>query len=104
MNMAANLKGLRAVHPGEILREDVLPALKEGKGEIAALLGLSRQQFYDILKERQPVTPATAVKLGKVLGNGPHLWIALQRDYDLAVAQKKLAKAVSKLPTLHAVA
>ena len=50
-------KGLRPVHPGEMLREDILPAVARPKVEIARLLGISRQTLYDILNEKQPVTP-----------------------------------------------
>jgi DNA-binding XRE family transcriptional regulator len=45
------------MHPGELLREEILPALDRPKTEIARLLGVSRQTLYDVLKERQPVTP-----------------------------------------------
>src|ERR1700759_3634639 len=69
--MATNplLKGLQPMHPGEMLREDVLPSLGKSKTEIASLLGISRQTLFDILRERQPVTPAMALRFGKLLGN-----------------------------------
>lgn len=96
------LRGLKPMHPGEILREDVLPALGKSKTEIARLLGVSRQTLYDILDEKQPVTPAMALRLGKLLGNGPSLWINLQRAYDLAAAERELAAELKKIPTLTA--
>jgi len=95
-------RGLKPMHPGELLRHDVLPALGKSKTEIARLLGVSRQTLYDILDERQPVTPAMALRLGKLLGNGPDLWINLQRAYDLAVAERELAGEIRKIPTLSA--
>ena len=55
-------------HPGELLREDVIPATGKTKSEIAALFGISRQHLYDILEERKPVSPAVAVRLGKLFG------------------------------------
>jgi antitoxin HigA-1 len=58
-------------HPGELLREVVIPATGKTKTEIAALLGISRQHLYDILAERKPVSPAVAVPLrwrGRRLG------------------------------------
>ena len=102
--MATNplLKGLQPMHPGQMLREDVLPSLGKSKSEIAGLLGISRQTLFDILKERQPVTPAMALRFGKLLGNGPDLWIDLQRAYDLHVAEKQLAKILAKIPTITA--
>lgn len=96
------LRGLKAMHPGELLREDVLPSLGKPKAEIARLLGVSRQTIYDILDEKQPVTPGMALRLGKLFGNGPELWINLQRAYDLAVAERELAGAIRKIPTLSA--
>jgi antitoxin HigA-1 len=73
------LKGLKPMHPGEMLREDVLPALGKTKTEIAGLLGISRQTLFDILSEKQPVTPAMALRFGKLLGNGPDLRRAFSR-------------------------
>lgn len=96
------LKGLPPTHPGEILREDVLPALGKTKTEIAELLGVSRQTLYDILAEKQPVTPAMALRLGKLLGNGPELWINLQRKFDLHIAEQELRAEIKKIPTLSA--
>ena len=96
------VRGLRPMHPGEMLREDVLPALGRSKTEIARLLGVSRQTLYDILDEKQPVTPGMALRLGKLLGNGPDLWINLQRAHDLAVAERELAGKLKKIPTLTA--
>jgi addiction module HigA family antidote len=96
------LKGLQPMHPGEMLRGDVLPSLGKGKTEIAGLPGISRQTLFDILSERQPVTPAMALRFGKLLGNGPDLWIDLQRAYDLYVAEKQLGKVLAKIPTITA--
>ena len=61
-------RGLPPMHPGELLREEILPALDRPKTEIAKLLGVSRQTLYDILEERQPVTPMMALRLGKLCG------------------------------------
>jgi addiction module HigA family antidote len=102
MNGNRLLRGLKPMHPGEVLREDVLPTLGKSKTEIARLLGISRQTLYDILDEKQPVTPGMALRIGKLLGNGPELWINLQRAYDLAVAERKLAGEIKRIPTLSA--
>ena len=96
------LRGLPRMHPGELLREDVLPALGKPKAEIARLLGVSRQTLYDILAEKQPITPAMALRIGKLCGNGPELWINMQRAFDLEVAEQELAHEIEKIPTLTA--
>jgi antitoxin HigA-1 len=100
MNTKIPKRGLPPMHPGELLREDILPALGRPKAEIARLLGVSRQTLYDILDEKQPVTPAMALKLGKLCGNGPNLWLNLQRRYDLWKAEGETD--ISSIPTLTA--
>ena len=92
--------GIKPLQPGELLREDVIPALGRSKTEIARLLGVSRQALYDILNEKGPVTAEMAVKIGKLCGNGPALWLNLQRAYDLWHAERRVD--VSRIPTLQA--
>jgi addiction module HigA family antidote len=87
-------------HPGELLREDVIPATGKTKTEIAALLGISRQHLYDILEERKPVSPAVAVRLGKLFGDGAGVWVRMQSAYDTWHAERKLAAEIEKIPTL----
>lgn len=65
-----------------MLREDVIPATNRTKTEIARLLGISRQHLYDILDEKKPVSPAVAVRLGKLFDNGPGLWVRMQAAYE----------------------
>ena len=96
------LWAIRPIHPGEILREDVLPALARPKTEIARLLGISRQTLYDILNEKQPVTAQMALRLGKMCGNGPDIWLNLQKRYDLQLAEKELGEALDAIPLLEA--
>ena len=93
-------RGLPPMHPGELLREEILPALDRPKTEIAKLLGVSRQTLYDILEERQPVTPVMALRLGKLCGNGPDLWLNLQKRYDLLRAEQELGEKIDAIPTL----
>ena len=98
--MAERNPDRRPTHPGELLREVVLPALDRPKAEIARLLGVSRESLYRILGEEQPVTPTMAVKLGKLCGNGPHLWLRMQAEYDLWIAARDTD--VSGIPNLNA--
>jgi len=92
--------GISPIHPGEILREDVLPALGRPKAEIARLLGVSRQHLHDILEERKPVTVPVALRIGKLCGNGPDLWLRLQQAFDLARAEAAMTAELERIPTL----
>lgn len=98
------LKGLRPVHPAEHLREDVLPALGRSKTEIARLMGISRQTLYDLLAERQPITVPMALRIAKLIGDKPDIWLRMQTAYDLKIAERDMAEELAKIPTLKAAA
>ena len=87
-------------HPGELLREVIIPATGRTKTEIAALLGISRQHLYDIVKEGKPVSPEVAVRLGKLFGDGAGVWVRMQAAYDTWHAAR--AVDTSKIPTIAA--
>lgn len=76
-------KNRKPTHPGEVLREDVLPALGLTQLEFANRLGVSRRTVSELLHERRPVTPDMAIRLGKLLGNGPEIWLRMQQTLDL---------------------
>ena len=82
----------RPTHPGALLREDVIPAVIEEQGltktAIAKGLGMSRNQLYQILAEKQPVTPETAVKLAAAFGGSAQSWLNMQSAYDLWEAER----------------
>jgi addiction module HigA family antidote len=90
------------VHPGEVLREDVLPAIGEAVMTVAKRLGVTRQHLHRILAEKAPVSPEMAVRLGKFCGNGPDLWLRMQQAYDLWHAKRALKKEIAKIPTVKA--
>ena len=75
-------------HPGEILREDVLPGLGMSKAAFAAHLGISRNTLYKLLNEEQPVTLELALRLGTALCNGARFWLALQAQHDIWEAER----------------
>lgn len=89
-------------HPGALLREDVLPAIKMNVSEAARELGVTRQTLHRILAEEQAITPEMAVRLGKFCGNGPNLWLAMQQAFDLWHAEEGLGEEIRKIPT-HAI-
>jgi addiction module HigA family antidote len=85
-------------HPGELLREVIIPATGRTKTEIASLLGISRQHLYDIIGERKPVSPAVAVRLGKLFGDGAGVWVRMQAAHDAWQAAREVD--TSKIPTI----
>ncbi len=86
-------------HPGDLLREDVLPALGISVSAAARQLGVTRQTLHRIMAGAHAVTPEMAVRLGKFCGNGPGLWLRMQQAYDLWRAQERLKDEVERIPT-----
>ena len=86
-------------HPGALL-DEIIPATGKTKVEIASLLGISRQQLYDIIGERKPVSPQMAARLGKLFGDGAGVWLRMQAAYDAWHASRTVD--VSKVPRLAA--
>jgi addiction module HigA family antidote len=93
---------LLPTHPGAILGEDVLPALAMPIQTAAKQLGVSRQTLHRIIAGTHPVTPAITLRLGKFCGNGPDLWLNMQRAYDLWHAEREMADEIAKIPTHRA--
>ena len=85
------------IHPGEILRQDVLPAIELSVSETARRLGISRQQLHRVLACTHPITTEMALRIGKFAGNGPELWLKLQQNYDLWHAEKRLRQELDRI-------
>jgi len=102
--MARSLRhaSIEPAHPGEMLAEITIPATGKSKAEIARLLGISRQTLYDILSQKQGITPSVAVRLGKLFGDGAEIWLRMQTEHDLWRAMKEVD--VSAIKTLEAAA
>lgn len=94
--------GLPPMHPGELLREMILPALNKPKAEIARLLEVSRQTLYDILGGKQEITPTIALRIGKLTGSTPEMWLNMQRNYDLRIIAERDKELLARIPTLEA--
>ncbi len=84
------------LHPGILLRDEVLPALGLTVTAAAKALGLSRQTLHRILAGEAPVTPPVAVRLGQLAGNGGELWAVMQARHDVWKLEQTM-KAVEKL-------
>lgn len=96
-------------HPGETLKEDVLPALGLNVTDAAAQLGVTRPALSRVLNGRAAISPEMALRiegwLGVENGGRADLWIAQQATYDLWKARKVGAPKVQRatLPDAAAV-
>jgi addiction module HigA family antidote len=96
---------MRAIHPGEILREEYLRPFNLTAHALAKVLKVPPSRINDIVLERRGVTPETALRLARFFGGDPQSWLNLQLLYDLKVAEKQMAKAIAKeVPTVEQLA
>jgi addiction module HigA family antidote len=95
--------GLPPVHPGEILKEDVLPSVGLSVTAAAKALGVSRQMLHDILAERRPLSAAMCLKVSRLVGGSPEVWMRLQAAYDLKMAEqdKTVMQRVAQITPLE---
>ena len=87
-------------HPGETLREDVLPALGLSVTEAAEQLRVTRAALSRVLNGRAAISPEMALRiegwLGIEHGGRAGVWLAQQANYDLWKARKAGAPKVKR--------
>jgi addiction module HigA family antidote len=89
------------VHPGELLRDDVLPTMGISVSEFARRIRVSRQLLHRILNETHGITPEMALRIGKFVGNGPDLWIRMQQAHDLWQVEQTLREELATIEQFH---
>jgi addiction module HigA family antidote len=93
-------------HPGETLREDVLPALGLSVTDAAAQLGVTRAALSRVLNGRAAVSAEMALRLERWLGvahgGRASVWLGMQATYDLWQTQKSATAVLNKIkPVKH---
>jgi addiction module HigA family antidote len=73
----------KPTHPGEVLREDVLPALGMTQTELARRLGVSRLTVSELLLEKRAMSPDMALRVGRLTNTTPESWLRMQEALDL---------------------
>ena len=82
--------GFRPPHPGEVIKQDILPNTGLNVGQLAAHLGVGRATLSELLNEKRHISQEMAIRLGKAFRNGTRFWLALQMQHDLwELDQKK---------------
>jgi addiction module HigA family antidote len=80
-------KPANAVHPGEILRDEFMVPLGLNSADLARSLHVSVPRINDIVRERRAITADTAMRLARYFGTTAQLWMNLQSEYDLNLAE-----------------
>jgi len=87
---------MRAIHPGEILREEYLVPLEMTPNALAVALRVTATRINDIVREKRSITAETALRLGRFFGTTPQFWLNLQAAYDLRMVDAKTAGRIEK--------
>jgi antitoxin HigA-1 len=89
--------GIAPPHPGEYLREDILPALGMTIKDLADHLGVTRTTLSELVNEKRTVSLDMAQRLGKAFGNGTRFWLALQMRRDVWLNEQEHPVSVERL-------
>ncbi len=81
--MSRPVNRMRAIHPGEILREDFLVPLGMSANALAMALAVPATRIHEIVNERRGITADTAERLAHYFGGDAASWLNLQNAYDL---------------------
>lgn len=93
---------MRAIHPGEILREEFMMPLGLSAHALAVALRVAAPRINDIVREKRGITPDTALRLARYFNSTPQFWLNLQTSYDLKTAQLASGPRIEREVLPHA--
>ncbi len=94
--MTAKQKQLDPIRPGEILLEEFLKPLGVTQQQLARDIDVPANRIGDIVRGKRRITADTALRLAKYFGTSPDVWLGIQMDYDLRLAQRDTWPTVEK--------
>lgn len=84
------------VHPGEVLRFDFLEPMGISVYRLSKEIGVSAQHLGRVVHQTRGISDELALRLARFFGTSPGLWMGLQAQYDLDLAQDKLGRTLEK--------
>lgn len=100
--MTSKRKFLEPIHPGEILLEEFMKPMGISINRLARDIGVPPGRVSAIVNGKRAITADTAIRLGRYLGTSPEVWMGLQADYELRIAQRTIGPEVEKRVHRHA--
>ena len=92
----AKSRRLPPVHPGEILREDLMAPLGLSINRVARDLRVPVTRMSEIVNGRRSITADTALRLARYCSTTPEFWLNLKSTYDLDVATRASAEQIKR--------
>ncbi len=102
MTMANKRKIRKPIHPGEILLEDFMRPMDVSINRLARDIAVPPGRISAIVNGKRAISADTALRLGKYFNVSPEVWMGLQADYDLRMAQRAIGAEVDKRVQRHA--
>jgi len=96
-----NRRTRKPTHPGELIREDLLPETGISQTDLARLMGVSRRTISEVIHERRRLTPDIALRLAKVFNSTAEMWLNMQQAVDLWKANKNHGREYGKIRPLQ---
>ena len=94
--MAKKARRLPPVHPGEVLREELMGPLGISINRLGRDLRVPVTRVSEVVNGRRSITADTALRLARYFGTTPQFWMNLQASYDLDVAQRASAERIAR--------
>ena len=101
--MARKRKYLEPIHPGEILLEEFMRPLGISINRLARELYVPPGRISAIVNGKRAISADTALRLGRYFEISPEIWVGLQADYELRIAQRAVGPEIQKRVRPHAV-
>ena len=94
---------MRNIHPGEILKAEVIDANELSITAASQYLGITRTTLSNIINGKSDVSPEMCYRIAVVFGGSPEIWANLQTKYNLKKIEDKVKtfKLMPYLPNIH---
>ena len=97
------MNNMRAIHLGEIIREEYLVPLGMSASALAVALRVPAPRINDVVREKRGISVDTALRLARYFNTTAQFWLNLQTSYDLKIASKSMEAIQREVLPLQAV-
>jgi antitoxin HigA-1 len=98
------MNNMRAIHPGEIIKEEYLEPLNMSANALAVALRIPAPRINDVIRQKRGVSIDTALRLARYFNTTAQFWMNLQVSYDLKIAKQNMTKIKDEIIPLQATA
>lgn len=89
------------IHPGEVLMEDFLEGFGITQNKLAVSIGVPPRRINEIVHGKRGITADTALRLGRYFGVSPQLWLNLQTQYELELAEDRVSDQIAAITPIQ---